>query len=90
MRETGERQPLQSLTKREQEILEQIAEGRTSKQIVDLLLISVKTVDSHRGKIMMKLNVHKATSLMRVVLENGLIRQDRIRTDSFYHRSYLT
>jgi DNA-binding NarL/FixJ family response regulator len=63
------------LSKREREIVSLIAEGQTNKQIADRLCISVKTVETHRYKIMSKLNVHNAAALITVAMERGLIRR---------------
>ncbi len=67
--------PLETLSKREREIVSLIADGQTNKQIADRLCISVKTVETHRYKIMTKLNVHNAAALIKVALERGLIRR---------------
>jgi two-component system, NarL family, response regulator NreC len=67
--------PWEALSKREREIVALIAEGETNKQIADRLCISVKTVETHRYKIMSKLNVHNAAALITVALERGLIRR---------------
>jgi len=50
-----------------------IASGLTNKQIADNLSISVKTVDTHRTKIMHKLNARKAADLVRYAMKKGLI-----------------
>ena len=67
--------PPETLSKREREIVSLIAEGHTNKQIADRLCISVKTVETHRYKIMTKLKVHNAAALIKVALERGLIRR---------------
>jgi two-component system, NarL family, response regulator NreC len=67
--------PGEMLSKREREIVSLIAEGQTNKQMADRLCISVKTVETHRYKIMTKLNVHNAASLITVAMERGLIRR---------------
>jgi DNA-binding NarL/FixJ family response regulator len=67
--------PLETLSRREREIVSLIADGQTNKQIADRLCISVKTVETHRYKIMTKLNVHNAAALITVALERGLIRR---------------
>jgi DNA-binding NarL/FixJ family response regulator len=66
---------MEILSKREREIVSLIAEGQTNKQIADRLCISVKTVETHRYKIMSKLNVHNAAALITVAIERGLIRR---------------
>ena len=65
--------PVDLLTSREREILQQIAEGKTNKEIAVTLNISVYTVDAHRGRIMEKLNLHSAGELVRFALRKGLI-----------------
>jgi DNA-binding NarL/FixJ family response regulator len=67
--------PLETLSRREREIVSLIADGQTNKAIADRLCISVKTVETHRYKIMTKLNVHNAAALITVALERGLIRR---------------
>jgi len=67
--------PRETLSRREREIVALIAEGQTNKQIADRLCISVKTVETHRYKIMSKLNVHNAAALITVAMERGLIRR---------------
>jgi two-component system response regulator NreC len=65
--------PVDSLSGREQEVLKLIAEGKTNKEIATHLNLSVYTVDSHRGKIMEKLNLHSAGELVRFAMKNGLV-----------------
>ena len=65
--------PLDLLTSREREILQQIAEGKTNKEIAGLLDLSIYTVDAHRGRIMEKLNLHSVGELVRFAVRNGLI-----------------
>lgn len=61
------------LTARETEVLKLIAEGKRSKQIADLLGLSIRTVDNHRGNIMRKLNVTKSADLVRHAIVMGYI-----------------
>jgi DNA-binding NarL/FixJ family response regulator len=61
------------LTARETIILRLIASGLTNKQIADKLSISVKTVDTHRTKIMQKLNARKTADLVRYAVKMGII-----------------
>jgi two-component system response regulator NreC len=65
--------PLDSLSTREREVLQLIAEGKTNKEVATKLNLSVYTVDSHRGKIMEKLNLHSAGELVRFAMKNGLV-----------------
>ena len=63
-----------SLTEREQEILKMIAEGYTCREISEFLYISVKTVESHKAKIMDKLNLHKRPELVRYAIRKKLLQ----------------
>ena len=65
--------PVDTLSPREREVLLLIAEGKTNKEIATKLNLSVYTVDSHRGKIMEKLNLHSAGELVRFAMKNGLV-----------------
>lgn len=65
--------PVHLLSNREREVLQQIAEGKTNKEIAGKLNLSVYTVDSHRGKIMEKLNLHSTGELVRFAIKNGLV-----------------
>jgi two-component system response regulator NreC len=65
--------PVDLLSGREREVLLLIAEGKTNKEIATSLNLSVYTVDSHRGKIMEKLNLHSAGQLVRFAMKNGLV-----------------
>jgi len=61
------------LTSREREVLKLIAEGKSSKEIANLLFISVFTVNNHRASIMEKLNLNKATDLVKYAIRKGYI-----------------
>lgn len=61
------------LTARQRELLEGIAQGLTTREIAASLGISVKTAESHRTKLMDRVGVHKASSLVRVAIAQGLI-----------------
>jgi two-component system response regulator NreC len=65
--------PLDLLSGREREVLLLIADGKTNKEIAARLNLSVYTVDSHRGKIMEKLNLHSAGELVRFAMKQGLV-----------------
>lgn len=60
------------LTQREREILQLIAEGKSTKEIASLLYISVKTVETHRQKIMEKLNLNSIAELTKYAIREGL------------------
>lgn len=63
----------ETLTDREKQVLKLVAEGRTNKDIAELLGISVKTAMSHREHVMLKLQVHNRTELVRFALRAGVI-----------------
>ena len=65
--------PLDLLSPREREVLQLIADGKTNKEIATRLNLSVYTVDSHRGKVMEKLNLHSTGELVRFAMKNGLV-----------------
>ncbi|MBV8693888.1 MAG: response regulator transcription factor [Ktedonobacteraceae bacterium] len=64
---------LSVLTPRELEILRLVAAGHTSKEIADHLVLSIKTVQAHRAKIMEKLDLHDITHLVRFAIHHRLI-----------------
>jgi DNA-binding NarL/FixJ family response regulator len=61
------------LTAREKEVLKLVAEGRTSREIAELLYVSNKTVMSHRANIYKKLGTHNRTELVKYAIRRGLI-----------------
>lgn len=61
------------LTPREEEVLKLIAEGHSSREIADALVISLKTVESHRANILGKLGMRDRTQLTRYAIRAGLI-----------------
>jgi DNA-binding NarL/FixJ family response regulator len=69
----GERLPGSILTGREAEIVKLIAEGRSSKEIAALLVISIKTVERHRANILQKLEMRDRTELTRYAVRTGLV-----------------
>jgi DNA-binding NarL/FixJ family response regulator len=58
---------------RERQVLQLIAEGKTTKEIASILGISVRTAESHRSNLMERLNIHEAAGLVRYAVRNGLI-----------------
>ena len=58
------------------EIFQLVAEGRSNKEVADVLGISVKTAMSHREHVMEKLGVHNRTELVRFAIRRGVIRVD--------------
>lgn len=63
----------EGLTERQREILQLIVEGRGNKEIADILHLSVKTIEFHRARIMVKLGVKTVAELTKVALQQGLI-----------------
>ncbi|HYL63906.1 MAG TPA: response regulator transcription factor [Candidatus Methylomirabilis sp.] len=62
------------LTPREREILQLLAEGKGNKEVADLLGISVKTAETHRANIMLKMDFHSITELVRYAVRNKIIQ----------------
>ncbi len=69
---SGSESPSDPLTSREREILQLIAEGQTTKEIAWRLGLSVKTVESHRIRLMRKLDIHETATLVRYAIRRGL------------------
>jgi len=65
--------PPDLLTPREREVLQLIAEGKSTKKVAETLGITVKTAESHRSRIMLKLGIHQAAGLVRYAVRRGLI-----------------
>jgi DNA-binding NarL/FixJ family response regulator len=62
-----------ALTPREREIVQLVAEGRSTKELADRLGISPKTAETHRTNIMRKLNVHSVSEVVRYAIRNKLV-----------------
>jgi DNA-binding NarL/FixJ family response regulator len=62
------------LTPREREILQLLAEGKSNKEVAGFLGISVKTAETHRANIMLKLDFHSITELVRYAVRNKIIQ----------------
>ncbi|MFJ7416642.1 response regulator [Streptomyces sp. NPDC098077] len=69
----GEDLPARTITEREEEILKLVAEGHSSKEIGELLVISVKTVERHRANLLQKLGLRDRLELTRYAIRAGLI-----------------
>jgi DNA-binding NarL/FixJ family response regulator len=67
---------VEPLTTREREILTHIANGFSNKEIANMLNIGVRTVETHRERIMRKLDIHNVAGLTRYALRKGLITLD--------------
>lgn len=70
---TAETSPLDQLTRREREVLQMVAEGKSSREIAEVLSISSKTVDSYRSRLMQKLGVEDVTGLVKFAIRYGVI-----------------
>jgi DNA-binding NarL/FixJ family response regulator len=70
----GSEIPSNPLTLREREVLQLIAEGKTTKEVASLLGIGVKTAESHRSRIMEKLDIHETASLVRYAIRQGVVQ----------------
>lgn len=66
--------PDELLTCRERQVLQLIAEGKTTKDIATVLNLSVKTAESHRSRIMQRLDMHNIASLVRYAIRRGMIQ----------------
>ncbi len=62
------------LTSREREVIQLLAEGRTSKEVAVTLNLSVKTAETHRTNLMRKLNLHSVADLTRYAVRNGIVQ----------------
>jgi len=71
-----------SLTNREREILRLLAQGKNNKEIARLLDISYRTVQTHRAKIMKKLNLHTLPHLVAFAMSSGIISPDELMSSS--------
>jgi two-component system response regulator NreC len=66
--------PPDPLTSREREVLQLIAEGKTTKEIADVLVVSASTIESHRARLMKKLHIHDTAGLVRYAVRRGLVQ----------------
>jgi len=71
---TRSEKPLDPLSGRERQVLQLIAEGKSTKDVACLLGISVKTAESHRSRLMQKLDIHETASLVRYAVRRGLVQ----------------
>jgi two-component system, NarL family, nitrate/nitrite response regulator NarL len=73
VRGNGESTPVSRLTNREREVLVHIADGLSNKEIAQQLTIGVRTVETHRERIMRKLDIHTVAGLTRFAISQGLV-----------------
>src|SRR5579859_1863545 len=62
------------LTLRERQVLQLIAEGKSTRDVASLLFISVKTAETHRSLLMQKLDIHETAGLVRYAIRRGLVQ----------------
>ena len=65
--------PYDPLTNRERQVLQLVAEGKTTKEVAVILGVSVKTAESHRSTLMEKLDIHSIAELVRYAIRRGLV-----------------
>ena len=70
----GSTSPADPLTPREREVLQLVAEGRSTKEVAGILGVSVKTAETHRTRLMAKLDIHHTAGLVHYAIRRGLIR----------------
>jgi two-component system response regulator NreC len=73
LQERGVQDSYELLTPREREILQMLAEGKSNKEVAAILNLSLSTVETHRAKIMQKLNLHSAPELVLYAVRKGVI-----------------
>ena len=66
--------PADPLTPRERQVLQMVGEGKSTKDVARLLGISAKTAESHRARLMRKLDIHETASLVRYAIRRGLVQ----------------
>ncbi len=69
--------PLDELTPRQREILQLVAEGRTTKEIASRLNLSIKTIETHRTQLMERLDIHDVAGLVKFAIRVGLTHTDK-------------
>lgn len=72
----GKKEPFDQLTSREREVLVLIAEGQSNKEIANHLGIGVRTIETHRERIMRRLNIHSVAGLTKFAIASGLVSLD--------------
>jgi DNA-binding NarL/FixJ family response regulator len=68
--------PLEALPPRQREILQLIAEGRSTKEIAGIFEVSVKTIETHRARLMERLDIHDVPGLVRFAIRSGLVSSE--------------
>ena len=75
LRSKGVEDSYELLSAREREILQLIAEGRSNKDVANMLNLSLYTVETHRGNMLQKLNLHSVAELILYAVRKGVIAQ---------------
>ena len=75
-RSTASTNPVDALTPRQREILQLVAEGKSTKQIAGSLGVSVKTIESHRAQLMERLDIRDVAGLVRFAIRHGVAQGD--------------
>ena len=74
LQSTAHKKPRKTrLTQREQEVVQLLAQGKTSQEVAEHLKLSVKTAETHRANVMRKLDLHSTADLVRYALRNGIV-----------------
>jgi DNA-binding NarL/FixJ family response regulator len=68
--------PVEGLTQRQREILQLVAEGRSTKEIAGILDVSIKTIETHRARLMERLDIHDVPGLVRFAIRSGLVSSE--------------
>jgi len=74
--ERGQEDSYDALSERECQVLKLIAEGKTNKEIAQVLFLAVKTVQAHRANLMRKLGMHDRTELVKYAIRKGIVGLD--------------
>jgi len=72
----GKKEPFAQLTTRERQVLVLIAEGQSNKEIANKLGIGVRTIETHRERIMRRLDIHSVAGLTKFAIANGMVALD--------------
>jgi two-component system response regulator NreC len=70
---TGTQAPSDRLAPRERQVLQLVAEGKTSKEIATIMGLSAKTAESYRTRLMEKLGIHQTAGLVRYAIKHGIV-----------------
>lgn len=69
----GDKSPLEKLSSREKEVLQLVAEGKSSNETAELLFLSVKTIETYRSRLMQKLGIKDKAGLIKFAIQNKLV-----------------